>query len=135
MNELLVKKYIEKCWNGADLHAFEEYAAPDYRYYLGSQAGKTKASMREFLQAVHSAFPDWKVDIRDLIDSKNGTAVRWDGFATHRGVFMGIPPTAKQIKVLGMSFYRIQDGKILEEWEQMDSLGMLFQLGVLPKIN
>ncbi len=129
MNESLVKKYIEKCWNGADLHAFEEYAAPDFTYYLGSQTGKNIALMKEFLLAVHTAFPDWKVDIRDLVVASNSVAVRWDGLVTHKGVFLGIPPTGKQIKVYGMSFYRIMDGKIIEEWEQMDSLGMLMQLG------
>jgi hypothetical protein len=41
-------------------------------------------------------------------------------------------PVTPQVKVSGSNVYLIQDGKIAREWEQMDSLGMLKQLGVLP---
>lgn len=37
-----------------------------------------------------------------------------------------------KISVTGINFYRLEDGKIAQEWEETDSLGMLRQLGMLP---
>jgi predicted ester cyclase len=52
---------------------------------------------------------------------------------THRGVFMGIPPTGKQVTVPGIHIWRIKDGKIVEHWGESDWLGMMQQLDVLPQ--
>ena len=46
--------------------------------------------------------------------------------------FQGIPPTGTEVEVSGINVYVIEAGKIAQEWEQMDSFGMLQQLGVLP---
>ena len=128
----LVTEYIESVWNNADLDALDELTAADYAYHLGGQPARDKAAMRQFVQGVHAAFPDWRVELQTIAADGNAVAVRWTGRVTHQGVFVGIPPTGKQIDVTGINVYRIDDGKIAEEWEQMDSLGMLQQLGVLP---
>jgi predicted ester cyclase len=45
---------------------------------------------------------------------------------------LGIPRTGKQISMTGMTIWRIADGKIVEHWSEMDTLGLLQQLGVIP---
>ena len=45
---------------------------------------------------------------------------------------MGIAPTGNQVRVDGMTISRIEDGKIVEEWEIYDALGMMQQLGAIP---
>jgi predicted ester cyclase len=77
------------------------------------------------------AFPDWTVNIIEIFSDSDIVVVRWEGMATHNGVFQSIPPTGKRISVSGINIYRFEYGKISAEWEQMDSLGMLKQLGVL----
>ena len=47
-------------------------------------------------------------------------AVRWSGRATHKGEYMGIVPTGKQVTVTGISIIRIVGSKIGEEWSEMD---------------
>jgi len=129
----LVSQYIEEVWNNADLAALEDLTGPAYTYHLGGQPPRDKAAMKEFLQAVHVAFPDWRVQIQDIVAESNTVAVRWSGRVTHEGMFHGIPPTAKRISVCGINLYRIEDGKISQEWEQMDSLAMLQQMGMLAR--
>ena len=51
---------------------------------------------------------------------------------THRGESMGIPPTGKQVAVGLIDILRVADGKLVEHWNQVDTLGMLQQLGVIP---
>lgn len=48
------------------------------------------------------------------------------------GTFMGIPPTGKRVKVSGIDIFRMADGKIVERWAEIDTLGMLHQLGAIP---
>jgi predicted ester cyclase len=51
---------------------------------------------------------------------------------THRGELLGIPPTGKQVRVGGISIFRLAGGKIAEQWEQLDRLALMHQLGALP---
>ena len=88
--------------------------------------------MGAFLAAVHAAFPDWRVEIEEIVAEGNSVAVRWAGEVTHEGPFHGIPATGKRLSVSGINVYKVDGGVISEEWEQMDSLGMLQQMGVLP---
>ena len=58
-------------------------------------------------------------------------AARWSGTGTHRGDGLGIPATHISVKFSGMTFARIQNGKLVEGWNVFDQLGMLQQLGVV----
>lgn len=128
----LVTEYIERVWNQGDAAALEDLTTPGFAYLLGDQPSRDRMAMRDFVAATRSAFPDWRVEISDVIVDGNMAAVRWSGTVTHGGPFHGLPATDRQIRVSGINMYRIADGKIAEEWEQTDSLSMLRQLGVLP---
>ncbi len=49
-----------------------------------------------------------------------------------RRQLMGVPPTGKQIEVEAISVFRIEDGKIAEEWTVWDALGLLQQVEAVP---
>ena len=51
---------------------------------------------------------------------------------TNTGEFMGIPPTDKKVTIWVISIDRIVGGEIVEEWERMDTLGAMQQLGFMP---
>jgi predicted ester cyclase len=79
-----------------------------------------------------TAFPDLHLTIEDLIAEGDKVVDRQTARGTHQGTFMGIPPTGKQITVTAMNISRIVGGKIVEHWVELDTLGMLQQLGVVP---
>lgn len=79
-----------------------------------------------------NAFPDMKGAVEDVVAEGNKVAVRFSGTGTHQGEFFGIPPTGKPIKSTGINIFRIEDGKIVEHWNNADDLGVLQQLGVIP---
>jgi predicted ester cyclase len=56
---------------------------------------------------------------------------------THTGELLGIPPTGKKYVLPGVLISRIKNGKIVQDWEYRDDLGLLRQLGavVLPSDN
>ncbi len=128
----LVQQYVERVWNDADLDEFSALTSPDFLYYFAGQPPRDPAAFADFVLQTHAAFPDWNVQVASLIVSREKAAVRWSGQVTHLGPFRGIPATGRTVKVTGINVYEVKDGKIVAEWEQMDSLGMLLQLGALP---
>jgi steroid delta-isomerase-like uncharacterized protein len=128
----LVRRYVEDVWNRRDLAALEALTLPTFAYHLGGQPARHRAALGDFIRGTHAAFPDWRVEILDLIAEGNRAAVRWSGHVTHQGSFRGIAPTGRKITVTGINVYEVSEGRIAVEWEQTDSLGMLQQLGALP---
>jgi len=68
----------------------------------------------------------------DLIAEGDRVVSRFTIRGTHKGVLMGIAPTNKPVTVTGIVIYRIVDGKVVEQWENINFLGMMQQLGVFP---
>jgi len=128
----LIRRYVEDVWNRGDLAALEALTVPAFAYRLGGQPARDREALAQFIRGTHVAFPDWRVEILDLIVEDNRAAVRWSGQVTHLGPFRGVPPTGRRITVSGINVYEVSEGRIAVEWEQTDSLGMLQQLGVLP---
>jgi steroid delta-isomerase-like uncharacterized protein len=128
----LVQEYIEAVWNRGDMAALAALTTPGFLYHLGGQPGRDRSGMQQFLDTTLTAFPDWKVEVGQIIAEGNLVAVHWHGRVTHQGAFHTLPPTGRSIAVSGINFYRIEGGKVAEEWEQTDSLGMLRQLGASP---
>ncbi len=128
----IIWDYVETVWNRGDMSALERLTTSDFAFQIGSEPERNRAVMAKFVKMIRSAFPDWYVRIVDTITDNNVTVVRWKGAATHNGVFYGIEPTGKQIVISGINIYQFEEDKIKKEWEQMDTLGLLRQLGVLP---
>ena len=45
---------------------------------------------------------------------------------------MGMPASGNKIEIMGISLFRIADGKVAEEWEGFDTLKMMQQIGAIP---
>jgi predicted ester cyclase len=76
--------------------------------------------------------PRLRVTIEELVAEADKVAVRRSYAGTHQGKLLGIPPTGKQLQLGGISIFRLAGGKITEQWEQLDRLALMQQLGVLP---
>jgi len=84
------------------------------------------------------AFPDARYTVEDQLADGDKVFTRWSWTGTHKGELMGIALTGKPVRISGMVIDRIVDGKIVEEWEEWDALGMMQQLGVVatfPKVE
>ena len=75
-----------------------------------------------------TAFPDLHLTIEDMFGEGDRVVGRYTYRGTHKGDFMGIPPTGKQVAVTGISIMRVANGKFLEEWINTD---LMQQLGVV----
>ena len=89
-------------------------------------------ALRQFFSSVLKAFPDLQRTVDDQFTDDIHVTTRWTCTGAHKGPFMGIASTGKRVTFTGISIHRIADGKIVEEWQEWDSLGLMQQLGVIP---
>ncbi len=80
-----------------------------------------------------NAFPDFEFTIEVSLADGDMGAIRYTVTGTHTGDLDGIAPTGKRITFSGATFFRVADGKVVEVWPYPDRLGLLQQLGVIPK--
>jgi steroid delta-isomerase-like uncharacterized protein len=106
--------------------------APDFvRHDPGRELHGTDQN-RQFISSIRTAFPDLHYAVDDQIAEGDKVVVRYRFRGTHLGEFQGMPPTRKPVSYSGILIYRVADGKIAEQWTEIDLLGFLRQLGVLP---
>jgi steroid delta-isomerase-like uncharacterized protein len=87
---------------------------------------------KQYASAFVEAFPDCYHVIDDQIADADNVVTRVTFKGTHTGPMMGIPATGKAIAIGGISWFRIANDLIAEEWTQFDRLGLMVQLGVAP---
>ena len=88
---------------------------------------------QQLYQATLAGFPDFHIVLDDLIEEGNRVVARWTFSGTHQGEFNGIPATGKKVNIMGISiWYFDEKGQNVREYELLDGVGLLTQLGVLP---
>ncbi len=130
-NKELMRKSFEE-WNKGSTEFFMEATTLDYALYSpsGNPNPKSREEAVETVKVFWKGFPDVSFNIEELIAVGDKIIVRYVVRGTHQGEFMGIPATGNKIEVSGIIISRIENGKFVEEWDEMDSLGMMQQLGM-----
>jgi steroid delta-isomerase-like uncharacterized protein len=130
-NEALYRGIIEEI-NKGSLEVFNEFYSPDYFYYYPSNNPKpmSREETQEFLKMLFKAFPDFNLSIEELFAVEDRIIVRYIIRGTHEGEFQGIPATGNKIEISSTFIIRIENGKVVEEREDFDMLGMMTQLGM-----
>jgi steroid delta-isomerase-like uncharacterized protein len=132
-NKALIREIIEEVWNKGNLAAVDRYFAPDYVDHTPFPGqGPGPEGYRQVVTTIREAFPDLHLTLGDILAEGDKVAFRYTMEGTHQGGFMGIPPTGKPFSVGGMIIARVVDDKALERWANLDTLGLMQQLGVIP---
>jgi steroid delta-isomerase-like uncharacterized protein len=93
--------------------------------------GKGPEGFIHFFTGFREAFPDLSIAVEHVVADDNNVAFAYTITGTHKGNFLGIPPSGKKIKARGMQISRFEDGKIVERWGSSDELGILQQIGAV----
>ena len=133
-NKALVRRLYEEALNKGNLAVVDEIIAPNYvRHGLAPGVPLGPESTKQVFAAMHTAFPDLRTTVEPMVGEGDKVAAQLTHSGTHKGEFRGIAPTGKQVTVTTIGIYRFAGNKLEEAWIQMDELGMLQQLGVVPK--
>jgi predicted ester cyclase len=130
MNKALVRSLYEDCINGRDLDRLDALIAPDF---TGARGERGPREFRATIEAVLTGFPGVRFEVHDLIGEGDRVAVRWTFRAVHGGRFAGIQPSHAEVTQEGNVIYQLRDGRIVRAWLQADRLGVLQQIGVVPR--
>jgi steroid delta-isomerase-like uncharacterized protein len=90
----------------------------------------TKEGVRQFFTMMRTSFPDYNLTLDHIVTEGDLVAIHGVIHGTHRGEFMGIAPTGKQIAVPFFELVRVTGGKAVEHWGVTDTTTMMQQLGV-----
>jgi steroid delta-isomerase-like uncharacterized protein len=133
-NIALLERYADEVLTRHDLAALDQFFHPDYvQHEPPTGMGPGLEGLRQWLAVAIEAFPDMRWTVEEHIGNEDQVWSRstWQG--THRGTFLGIPATGKQVAIAVWTINRFSGGKIAENRIISDRLGMYQQLGLIPE--
>ena len=127
------KSIIQEFWdiiNTGNLQAADDYYDADYIYHgpSGLEA-KGPQGFKEMLIEYYTAFPDFHFIIEDIFGAGDKVVSRFRATGTHKAEFMGVVATGKEVEFTGIVISRFENGKVVEDWESLDELSLMQQLG------
>jgi steroid delta-isomerase-like uncharacterized protein len=129
-----IRYIFDRAFNQGDLAVVDELLTPDqftHTTFCGATNGPQ--GLKWLVAILRTAFPDLHCMVEDEIREGDKHAAHWSMRGTHKGLFMGNPATGKQVQVQGIIFATFEGGKIWEYWMLIDQLGLLQQLGIIPR--
>ena len=138
-NIILCRDFAQKMINERNLTLAPEFVAESSVHHeLGDVPADFQGgprAMAQFLGLYLRAFPDLQVVFEDALADRDRVVTRWRLEGTQDGPLLGIAPSGRRVSIEGIRIDRIEDGKIAESWMQMDTMGLLEQIGALPKLR
>jgi ketosteroid isomerase-like protein len=137
-NKQIIVSFFDEVWNQRKLEIADDLFDNDcHTFQLVSGAPvasipRGPESIKNHIAEWLSGFPDLKFTIEQMIaeGDRISTWLSMDG--THTGEWLGISPCGKRINIRLMTIHRLRNGKIIEDWVIVESLGFFQQLGILP---
>jgi steroid delta-isomerase-like uncharacterized protein len=124
---------FEHAFRAGDQSAIDEFCDPglvDHNPAPGHQP--TLTDFKHKIAGFRAAFPDLEYDLQEIIGSGDTIATRWVVSGSQQQEFMGIPASGQAVRVEGMNFYHLKDGRVTDMWMQFDGVALMQQLGAVP---
>lgn len=116
-----------------DLDKAADHIAADYHYVgPGGVEARGVDGFTGMLASYFSAFPDLAFNVHEMVCEQDRAVSRFTASGTHVGELMGIAATGRKVSFAGTVIARFVHGKVVQEWESLDELALMQQLGVLP---
>lgn len=121
-NKELVRRFFEEVYNQGNYAFADSAVAADYKSHnrLGFEVLGPEG-IKKAARAQRAAFPDQRSEILDLIAEGDKVVVRGRDTGTFTGSFMGMEPTGKRIDITWIDIFRIENGKLMEAWLEIDA--------------
>jgi steroid delta-isomerase-like uncharacterized protein len=132
-NKAITRRLIDEVANGRNLDVMDELVAENFiEIEPAPGQGPGRQGLRDVFAIMHQAFPDLHWSTEEQIAEGNKVVTRFIWTGTHKGEFMGIPPTGKSVRVKGIVIDEFEDGMMFRSRILSDDLGMMQQLGLIP---
>ena len=133
-NKKVLEAFVEDVINQGRLDRADDLVALDFVELdplPGQQQGRE--GLKDVIGGMRAAFPDLQWVVDEVVAEGDKVVSRFTWTGTHRATFLGIPSTGRKVTVKGVVIDRLTDGKMADSRILMDTLGMMQQLGVVPR--
>jgi steroid delta-isomerase-like uncharacterized protein len=134
-NKALVRRWFDEVWNKGRADAIEEmFDANGIAHGLSDDPAKPITGPRDyrpFYEVFRQAFPNMEIVIEDMVAEGDKVAARCSVRGKHEGDFMGRAATQSPVELTGITIVRIDNGKIVEAWNNFDFMTLYKQCGLL----
>ncbi len=129
-NKSVVRECLARGSRG-DYEALGELLAPEFVLHPLEVRGHE--GLVGMVHAFRTALADLRATVDHQIADGDDVASRATFRGRHVGELMGIPPTGREVEFTAIAISRCRDGRIVEEWELIDTAGLMRQIGALPE--
>jgi steroid delta-isomerase-like uncharacterized protein len=125
------RRVFEEGWNNKNIAAIDELMAANYVHHdpQSPKFGDGREGYKQLVEYYLKAFPDSQFTIDQQVQEGDLVVTRWTVRGTHRGDLGTLPATGKTVSATGITMARLQDGKLVESWNNWDALSLMQQLG------
>ncbi len=131
-NKSAVREFTRVFKNEHNVDAIDHLFARDFAHHFAPPVTPGLEGFKQIGRMMNAAFPDVVVTEEDLIANQDTVVERSSAAATHKGEFMGMPPTGQRIRWTEIHIYRFINGKIAAHWVELSTLQLLQQIGAIP---
>ncbi len=122
----LLDKYVAAV-NAHDTSSFGEIHAENYLQHSGRSPNGLAAQIENF-RAIFARMPDVQATVEDRIIQGDKIVARMTFTATHTQPIQGIAPTGRRFTLRTIDIWRVENGKLAEHWDLVDTAGLQKQL-------
>ncbi len=127
-NVQTLRRFVTEFINEGNEYVLHELVHDDYVYRSPGEEVHGRDGLATMFRAYRSAFPDLSLSIHDVLESGDKTVLDCSLAGTHQGDFMGLAASGRTFSARAVVISRFRDGKIADEWEILDLMGMMEQL-------
>ena len=117
-HKAVVRRFVEEVRNRGNYDALHDLVVPE-----------RVADFRKQGEALRDAFAGYHVAIEDLIAEGDRVVLRASQRGIHRGTFLGVPATGREVTWGVIRIFRFVDGRIAETWFASEQQSLLQQFG------
>ncbi|GAA0538142.1 hypothetical protein GCM10010172_19290 [Paractinoplanes ferrugineus] len=127
----LARRWFEEGWNGGRLEVAEEIFAPDF-VLSGKRVGP--AGPQRSVRHIRSVFDPMRVTVDQQIADERYVVSHYTARGRHTlAPYRGIDPTGRTVEASGVQIWRVEDGRVVQDWNIFDEWGMVAQLRDGPR--
>ena len=134
-NKEILRRWFDEVWNNGRAEVIEElFDENGIAHGLSDDPAnpiKGPRDYRPFYEVFRQAFPNIRIDIEDMVAEGDKVAARCSVRGKHEGDFMGRVATQSPVEITGMTIVRVDNGKIVEAWNNFDFMTLYKQVGHL----
>ena len=128
-NKQIMRRMIEEIWNQGNLATADELFAPTHTSPSAPQLPPGSEGVKMLVKMFREAMPDYHMTIDLIVSDESQVTARFTQSGTHSGGdLMGMKASGRKATWTEIGVLRIEDGKIVESWYEVDMLSMLQQL-------